>query len=251
MHYIKTTITIITVALMVAFTAQSQTQKTIDSDRPGQSFTPHTVGSGVLQLQSGLNFRAVGNDQTDNIISNLTNLRFGIADRFELNGTIGYGINSTPNETLNGINNLRLGARYNFSEQNDYTPGFGVNVDFLFALGTEVYNDPKEDVNATFILTQKVSDKINAATNVSVYYDQLSGDILTPFTLNGSYSVSENTTVFAEIYGELQPDFVVNFDFGGTYLVSEDFLADFAIGIEDRALATDVWFEAGISYRWK
>lgn len=232
-------------------TLQSQTQKTIDSDRPGQSFTPHTVGSNVLQLQSGLNFRAVGNDQTDNIFSNLTNLRYGLSERFELNGTIGYGINSTPKETLNGINNLRLGARYNFSEQKDYNPGFGVNVDLLFALGTEVYNDPKEDVNATFILTQKVSDKINAATNVGVYYDQKSGDILTPFTLNGSYSVSENTTVFAEIYGELQPNFVVNFDFGGTYLVSEDFLADFAIGIEDNASATDVWFEAGISYRWK
>ena len=238
--------------IIISFsTTFAQTQKTIDSDRPGQSFTPHTVGTGVLQLQSGLNYRNVGAEETDNVISNLTNIRYGLSEMFELNGTIGYGIVGTPNEILNGINNLRLGGRANFSQQDGYTPGFGVNVDFLFALGTEVYNDSYEDVNTTFILTQKVSDNLNATTNVSVYYDQESGDILTPFTLNGVYSLSERTSVYAEIYGYLQPNFGINFDFGGTYLINNDLLLDFAVGIEDQEADNDFWLEAGISYRWK
>ncbi|MFN3196128.1 MAG: transporter [Chlorobiota bacterium] len=232
-------------------TTKAQTQETIDSDRPGQSFTPHTVGTSVLQLQSGVNFKLVGAEETDNVISNLTNIRYGLSEMFEINGTVGYGIVGTPNETLNGINNLRLGARANFSQQEGYTPGFGVNVDFLFALGTEVYNDPYEDINTTLILTQKVADNLNATTNIGIYYDQLSGDILTPFTLNGSYSLSENTSIFAEIYGELQPNFGINFDFGGSYLVNDDFLLDFAVEIEDQEVDNDFWIEAGVSYRLK
>jgi hypothetical protein len=247
----KNLITIITTSLIfVAFySAQGQTQKTIDSDRPGQSFTPHTVGTSVLQLQSGLNFRMVGNEGTDNVISNLTNIRYGLSEKFEINSTFGYGFVGTPSQTLNGINNLRLGARANFIQQDGYTPGFGVNVDFLFALGTEVYNDPYEDINTTFILTQKVMENLNASTNIGIYYDQASGEILTPFTLNGAYSLSETTSVFAEteIYGELQPNFGLNFDFGGTYLVNYDFLLDFAIGIEDQETENDFWLEAGIN----
>lgn len=242
---------ILAITILSISTTFAQTQETIDSDRPGQSFTPHTVGTSILQLQSGLNFKLIGAEETDNVISNLTNIRYGLSEIFELNGTIGYGIVGTPNETLNGINNLRIGARANFSQQEGYTPGFGVNVDFLFALGTEVYNDPYEDINTTLILTQKVSDGLNATTNISIYYDQASGDILTPFTLNGSYSLSEKSSIFAEIYGELQPNFGINFDFGGTYLVNDDFLLDFAVGIEDQEVDNDFWLEAGISYRWK
>ncbi len=229
----------------------AQTQKSIDSDRPGQSFSAHTVGSGVLQLQSGLNYKSLGADNANSMIYNLTNIRYGLSEHFEFNGTIGYGVQSTNVNTLNGINNLRLGARYNFSEQNGYTPGIGVNVDFLFALGTQVYNDPYEDVNTTLIISQKIADKLNMATNISAYYDQLNGDILTPYTLNVSYSLSESNTIFAEIYGELQPTFGLNFDAGISHLINEDFLFDFAVGVEDNELGTDFWAEAGVSYRWK
>lgn len=242
---------IISLFVFSALVSVAQTQKSIDSDRPGQSFSAHTVGSGVLQLQSGLNYKSLGADNANSMVSNLTNIRYGLSEHFEFNGTIGYGFQSTEANTLNGLNNLRLGVRYNFSEQNGYTPGIGVNVDFLFALGTEVYNDPYEDVNTTLIISQKIADKLNAATNVSAYYDQLTGDIFTPYTLNMTYSLSESNSIFAEIYGELQPTFGLNVDAGITHLISEDFLFDFAVGVEDNELGTDFWAEAGVSFRWK
>ena len=104
-------------------TAFSQYTETINSNRPGESQGAFSVGTGVIQLETGLDF---GNDshrllETDtDIIGVNAALRYGLlVEQLEINANIRYQNNQTtfttgnvPEQSLSGINNLQLGAKY-------------------------------------------------------------------------------------------------------------------------------------------
>ena len=87
----------------------AQTSEIIRSSRPGQSFTPYTVGSGVFQIQSGLNingFEASAEEDGNGLFLAALG-RYGISETIEVRSEFQFANNKVTfrdqEETFNGL----------------------------------------------------------------------------------------------------------------------------------------------------
>lgn len=143
--FMKITTTLIFILLSTTL-AFSQRQETIDSDRPGQSMSPHTVGKNVLQVQTGVNYSHLNSTPISsyNGVANETNLRYGLIDILEINGTIGYRLDlyehsGRSDYMNNGAEKLRIGLRLNILDHDGLTPSIGASAELLVPFKTDVY----------------------------------------------------------------------------------------------------------------
>ncbi len=107
----------------LSLTAFSQYTETINSNRPGESQGAFAVGPRVFQLETGFDF---GNDshpllETDtDIIGINAELRYGLlVEQLEVNANVRYQNNqiaftsgSAAEQSISGIENLQVGAKY-------------------------------------------------------------------------------------------------------------------------------------------
>lgn len=253
----KITTTLFVLFLSTTF-AFSQRQETIDSDRPGQSISPLTVGANVLQVQTGFNYfnRPYYNALTIHSISNATNVRFGITETFELNSTFGYRRNENiyadprrENLISSGFENLRLGARFNILNKGGLTPTIAINTEFLFALENEVSFFPNDGLEIKASIKQPLTEKLALTTNLSLFHNPYIPDYFYQYTLNSSYSFTDEIFAFVEIYGLLNYGKTINYDGGVGYYLNNDLLLDISAGLVPNGDQNDWFIDAGVSFR--
>lgn len=259
------------VLLILLFTtsvALSQRQETIDSDRPGQSLSPHTVGKNVLQVQSGIDYSSNSDNPlyTYNIIGNETNIRYGLSKIFEINGTIGYRVYNTDytddrieDRSQHGAELLRIGTRVNLLDHDGLTPAIAVSAEVIIPFETDVYNFIDYGFRGMVILKQPITDDLALTGNIGIFDNPAVPVFFYPYTLNASYSFSNDFSAFVEVYGLLIEDYIsfgqdiedeLNYDAGVGYLLNNDFLFDFSIGKVSN-FGGDSWYvNAGVSFRF-
>lgn len=253
----KKFVVIFTVFLCSFPLAFSQRQQKIDSDRPGQSISPLTVGKQVLQVQTGFNYfnKDFSDNLTVNSYSNITNVRFGILESLELNSALGFRINANnykdtkSNIISSGVYGLRLGARFNILNEKGLTPKVAVNGELIIALRNSVYSFIKNGYELKLSVRQPLTDKLSLTSNVGIFDNPIFPILFYPYTLNVSFSFNDELFAFAEIYGLLNKEVTVNYNGGMGYYLNKDLLLDLSlVKVTDDVLNN--WFiEVGASYR--
>ncbi len=99
-------------------------QSSFSSDRPGQSYSPLSLGLHEIQWQQGFQWKdfPAGDVVTLRSLSSVTELRYGLGSNFELG--MAYGLNYTNQPILDDefdftTTRLQLQARYSFSKAED------------------------------------------------------------------------------------------------------------------------------------
>jgi hypothetical protein len=227
----KTT-TILLLFLLATSLAFSQTTESINTDRPGQTTNPHTVGVGVSQIQFGINY------YDPNISNNNFVFRHGITEKFELNGgfktTLDFkeetrhGNDGLVNGTQFGINYFNLGARYNLLQRDDYTPGIGIQGTAYIEAGG-YYDSDVSSFQFLVSADQKIIGDLSLGGNLIM---NNGADLsLTNFYYTAYTSYSYNDFSFLlEMYGRLDLGFETFWDFGVSYQTNQNLIFDINYG---------------------
>lgn len=239
------------VFFLIAYQAQAQFNETIRTGRPGQSIGAFTVGHGIFQVQSGIDYfsSSGGTSSANGYLSN-TVMRFGLTEPFEISALIEYKIEETNAENLSGLSALDLGMRYHIYTGIGLVPNVGFQVRWrLPKLGGDY---EIRNIAPRFILvtSQKLSDKILFITNWGAAWNGENASPNGTYTLNLSYAFTNKFGAFIESYGNIyQSDWDTFLDGGFAYLVNEDLQLDISSGIGKNEGIQDFVVSAGVSWR--
>ena len=238
--------------IFLPFALLAQYRPTIVSGRPGQSFGALTVGRGVYQLQTGLNFQYVGSGR-DKLLTTTetTDLRIGIRERFELSALIAGAAAEQP--TLNGsrydrgISDTQIGGRYLFFEQGGWRPTLSVRSHLLLTLQDENFQRDKPGAIVTVIAEWSLTEALAITTNLGRTW---TGDDSqsTDYVLTLGQSLSDRWSSFVEVYGSLS-DFTTNYDGGFAFLPNDNVQLDVSAGIDGAGGPEAYFVDFGISFR--
>ena len=122
---------LISILILFPLISFAQRQPRIASGRPGQAIGPLVVGTGVFQVQTGVDYDRREFTNTKNTKRTLNNvIRFGLSEDFELSSVIDYrdetfDTNGVENN-LDGVSQFQLGFRYNLIPEADgWIPAIG------------------------------------------------------------------------------------------------------------------------------
>ena len=261
----------------------AQYTETINSNRPGESQGAFSVGTNVVQIETGFD---IGNDthellQTDtDIVGYNLNLRYGLfLEKLEVNGLLRYQRNkvsflsgSSAGEPIAGLETVQLGAKYLVydpyknatEEENLYSyhannrfkwktliPAVSVYAGGVFDFTNSQFNAIREDgvsPNIAVILQNNWGRWVW----VNNFIVDRAG---TEFPTNSwittlTHSFNQNLAGFFEyqlIDGDLYADYLVRA--GAAYLITKDFQVDIG-GLVNFKDTPSRWnISAGISYR--
>lgn len=237
------------------FSLLAQYGEQIRSGRPGQSIGAFTVGTYVLQVQSGVTLDWADWDQAEsNGFASTTVIRYGVKEHFEISGVLGFARNEQEVQDLvtkaNGINNLQLGFRYNLRDGQGSGPNIGIQTRFKLNFTSNDF--PQKNLGTTTILalTQGLGGPFGMATNLGITWNGNQPDPIGFYTLNLGASLGQGWEVFIENYGNLQSsDLDTRFDTGVGYIVSPNLKLDFSAGWGKNEGISDYFIDFGFSWR--
>ncbi len=233
--------------------AFAQFNETIRTGRPGQSIGAFAVGSGIFQVQSGIDYFSSSGAtiSTKGYLSN-TVIRYGLTEPFEISALIEYKTESFNAEPLTGLTALDLGMRYHIYTGKGLVPNVGFQVRWrLPKLGGdyEIKNIAPRFILAT---SQTFSEKILFITNWGAAWNGENASPNGTYTLNLSYAFTNKFGAFIESYGNIsQSDWDTFLDGGFAYLVNDDLQLDISSGIGKNEGIQDFSISAGVSWRTK
>lgn len=228
----------------------AQYNKTIRSGRPGQAIGPFTVGKGVFQTQTGIDFY---NEQFDSKKSRQnsyvpnTVLRYAISDRFEINSGLSYSFLEGGPE---GLSSTTLGTRINLNKGENGWPAMGLQLSFKLPILDDAFNFNGVAPKLLFVISKSITDKLGATVNIGSNYAVETLNAKTDYVFNLSYSLNDKMGVFLEPYGSFTKEsFEVKFDTGVSYLLNKDFQLDALIGYGKNNGVEELMAGAGFSWR--
>ena len=189
------------IALLFSFyQGYSQDQSYIVStNRPNQTDDIGVMYPGYIQLESGIGFQktSAGTVSTNTVLIPNLQLRFGLVKNLELN--VFYDYNhaqySSDIQELNLDNHFFvLGSKYHLWKSNGVVP----EATAVFNIYYENYNGSSEplDWELRFIFKNYLSNRLAFA-----YMLRLRNNL--SFTLNPSYAINDNWSVFFEYYSDI------------------------------------------------
>lgn len=202
----------------------------VSTNRPNQTDDIGVMAPGFIQLESGLGFQSssINSVGTNTIVLPSLQMRFGIVKNLELNIFYDYNNSQFTSDiqdiTLNS-HFVTLGSKYHLWKGGGIIP-----------TATAVFNIHYADINGSsepldweirFIFNNYLSDRFTFA-----YMLRLRDNLA--FTLNPSYAISDNWSVFFEYYSDILFDTSdsnqngINLGFG--YLVNDRVTLDIMYG---------------------
>ncbi len=237
----------------------AQTSEAIRSSRPGQSFTPYSVGKNAFQIQSGMNFN--GFDETNSKVDGngvffVALARYGITETIEIRSEFQFNrdqVNTGPDkEVLEGFSGWNIGMRFNVLNPEDGTkPALGFQVDLSINAVSEDFNPDHIAPKLLLLHSQALSPWLGLNTNWGVAWN---GNDTTPrgfYTVAFTFALGDKWAVLAENYGAVEnSDFDTRFDTGMSYLVNKDLQLDLGMGYGKNDGISDYFVDAGVSVRF-
>ncbi|WP_299123972.1 transporter [uncultured Tenacibaculum sp.] len=253
----------------------------INSNRPGFSESPYSVGSGVYQFESSLFFRKINATPT---FSNPQAIGLNLLFRtsfftekleFNLNTSLQNDKNAFKNvfessHSQTGFGNLTLGAKYlvytpKYDDKSKeirswkarhsfdwkrWIPHVGVYAGVNFG---SILNDYHKKGGVTpkvgVLLQNEFSDKLNVISNL--YYDYIGSDFSEfSYIITGTYNFNDYWSGFAELQGSFEKyQRKSNIGFGAAYLYSENLQLNATARIMREQSEIGVYTGIGVSYR--
>ncbi len=244
--------------LVIPALLYGQFGETIRSGRPGQAIGAFTVGKSVFQLQSGVTFSWVDFDESNNnlhIFNPNAVIRYGVAERIEVSGVIGYTSITDEflvgeGQALKGISTAQVGVRLNLRDGQGVGPNIGIQS--RLRLNTLSGDFDQENVGNTTIVmaTQSLGNKFGLAANLGATWLGDGSDAIGSYVLNLGLDINDKFSVFIENYGAFSNGyFNTFFDTGLGYLVNPDLKLDFSTGYGKNQGLQDYFFDIGFSWR--
>lgn len=245
--------------LLSAVYMQAQYTEIINSNRPGISESPYSVGVNVLQLEGGFFYKAQEeakskelentNRINETIFGTELLTRYGLfIDELEVSANVAYQnnkIDNTPN--YNGISAFTIGLKYLIFEKKyedksleirswkkrhafdkkRFIPTVGLYIGYnTNFLGTE-YKAKKGSYKFAVLLQNNFSKRFVVVTNLIA--DEVGQeDPFYAYSLSMTYAFNKQFSFFFENYGQYRRFFKPEYRLGGgfAYLMSKDLQFD-------------------------
>ena len=235
--------------------SSAQTSETIQTGRPGQSIGTNVVGSGIFQVQSGVDYSTTINNQESNSLLLNNVIRLGLSESFELSGVFNLQEDQvrTTHSTLrqSGISAFHLGFRYNLIESPEgFKPAIGIQSRFKLTNVSNAYRT--NHVAPTIIVASNfnLSNNSSLTFNAGLDYDGVGAAVTYLWTLSYSYSITDTWGTFVEGYGnEKSGTDKLYIDSGLSYLVNKDMQLDISAGWGNNLGFEESFVSLGISWR--
>lgn len=236
-----------------------QFNETIRTGRPGQSIGAFTVGHGILQVQSGLDWFGYRNEGTGLLgrggLSN-TVVRFGLTEPFEVSALIEYRFEKQTTEglrsPLSGWSALDVGMRYHIFTGKGLVPNVGFQIRWRIPGVGGDYSIDQWAPRFLLVSSQQITDKITFITNWGASWNGNSAVPQGNYTANLSYAITAKLGIFLENYGSVfRNDFDTYVDGGLAWLVNPDLQLDLLAGYGKNEGFEEYFISGGISVRTK
>lgn len=240
----------------------------IVTDRPDFTESTDAVPTGRYQLEAGYTFTydRDGTDRTRDHTTPELLLRVGLAEDFEIRiGWDGYSWTESQfeertdrggrrtRETWNqGANDLSLGFKKKFIEQDEWVPHFGIIGAISVPTGSPSVSSGDVDPEVVLLWAYDVTDTLAVAGNVGFAYpSNEDGRFLqTSSSISVAVALSDRLSTYVEYYGfypNAEDNDDAHFVNGGvTYLINNDVQLDARIGAGLNDEADD--FLAGVGF---
>jgi hypothetical protein len=262
------------------FLANAQYTSVINSNRPGLSESPYSIGTGVYQLEMGIFQNSSKIVRTFTIPNSFgTNLFFRTSffkEKLEFNTNISFQKDKvafknvfTSHYFTTGLSKLTIGAKYLVFQQEhedkskevrswkrrhafDWKRAIpsvavyaGINTNFVNDIHKSGGMSPKIGV----LLQNNLSKKLNIVTNI--FYDYIGTDFTElSYIVTGTYALNEEWSTFIEHQGAYSK-YQTNNNFGGgvAYLANSHFQIDASTRVNFNGKTTESYAAIGFSFR--
>ena len=208
--------------------------QTIDTNRPGFSFSPNVVGLGHWQLETGITYNR-SNDNTRTISLPLAEIRIGVADQLEVFvSSLSWSETKFSGGETRGLVDMALGTKVNVSNAEAKT-----QMALLFQLsapiGDDNFSSDRWDPSVAFIWAHNGDFAIVGTVKVSEFRSRYEVDngLKVPFFWGDAHSA------FVEWEANLPEDGSSSHWLNGGYqwLIDDRMQLDFnaGLGLNDRA----------------
>ena len=240
--------------------AQSEIPELV-TDRPDITDSPIVLPIDYFQIETGFVFEkqkfieSSVEIEKNNLILGSTLLRYGISKDWEFRFGWEYLISKaflSNNEFLTqGMQNIFLGAKYQFRKDQEILSNAGFIFTFGLPFGNEKLRPNKVEPGITLALEQDFSDEIFLSVNAGAYNNSSLGKNIYNLTASLEYGFTYEFSVFAEMFSSYitnsSPN--QNIDIGCEYLMKNNIQVDFSIGTSVFSSDTDYFGNLGFSVR--
>lgn len=259
----KIKIFIILVLFFAASLSYSQPDD-ISTDRPDQTESPLTVGSGFFQAELGASIEKTREFNSPiGIFKVFTHsypsvlLRYGIANNVELR--LGAEFlqeehknieNDNPNIT--GLGPLTIGTKIKICSEKKYIPETAVLLSVSVPFNKESpFQSDYTGAEFRFAMAHTLSRMFSLSYNLGGEFGSGSPGTTGIYSLSLAASLLKNFSAFAEVYGYLPEKEVPDhrLDGGITYLIDKNLQLDLSGGIGITEESPDYFISTGVSFR--
>ncbi|WP_166385128.1 transporter [Polaribacter sp. 11A2H] len=270
----------ITLIVFISSSIQAQYTDVINSNKPGFSESPYSVGTGVYQFETNVFYKKTSIEPTFSIPESFgTDLLFRTSfflEKLELNAQVTYqkdevAFNNifTTQYSTSGLSKFTIGAKY-LLFQPEYTDKtkevrswrrrhafdkkrlipsvalyLGVNTDEV----NDIYKTGSVSPKLGILLQQNITDRFNIVYNG--YYDKIGTDFFElSYIITATQNLNYNWSGFIEhqaIFKNEQNN--LNLGAGLAYLINEDFQINTSARFLKEGKSKGVYGSVGISYR--
>lgn len=256
--FMKQSIVIVCPMLIVSLNSGAQFNEMIRTGRPGQAIGASTVGHGIFQVQSGLDYfssKVNAPNYREGFLDD-TVMRFGLTEPFEISDLVTCRTETISENdfkrSANGLSALDVGMRYHIYTGKGTIP----NIGFQFRTRLPVLADEYQikDLAPRFIVvtSHKISKTFTFITNWGAAWN---GNNSTPrgtHVVNLSFPFNDTFGAFFETFGGLQQESsTINFDTGFAWLIANDLQLDVYSGYGKNYVVQDYFISLGVSWRTK
>ena len=249
--------TIICTFLGLQFSQAQYIGQPLNTDRPGFTYTPMTVGQGIWQWESGFEYNR---RDTEN---------FGDVRSWGLNGHLRYGVLETLEVMVSlywtdfktfisdssfvqaGLNTPEVALRWNILDgESGPSLGLFANVGFS-TLSSKDFESNEISSNVIGTFSIPVGERSSIGSNAGLTFFKESEESIFRATLNYSYAVSDYISVYGEWFGRFSEFTESNIIDGGVVLnFNSNLMADFEIGFDVSGNDTPFYILGGFGYRF-
>jgi hypothetical protein len=163
--------------------------QTIDTNRPGFSFSPNVVGTGQWQLETGISYTRTDDDNYTTSLP-LAEIRTGVSRRAEVFlSSLSWSESRSDGSKATGLGDMALGTKINISEAEART-----QMALLFQLsvptGDSSFSSDRWDPSAAFIWTHSGAIALAGTVKLSKFSSgfQLDNGLKLPFSWGDGHS---------------------------------------------------------------
>lgn len=258
----------------------AQYTEVINSNKPGFSESPYSVGSGVYQFESNIFYRKISTEPTfskpESFGFDLLFRTSFLSEKLELNAQIAYQRDQiafknifTSSYNSSGLSKATIGAKYllfqqeftdktkevrSFRRRNAFDtkrliPSVAIYAGFNTNFVNEIHQTEKMTPKAGILLQNDLSNEFNLITNI--FYDKIGSDLAEiSYIVTATYNFSNRWSTFFENQGTFDTyKSGTNFGTGLAYLFTRNLQINASARMVLEGEANGFYGGFGVSYR--